>query len=507
MKRYSFRNFTKLIIIAVATALMFTSCNNENDELGDSTLSLAGTVWKSDVVYDDPIIDLDWVNIEKSYSYFYFIDEKRFVVKTHYKILDSNFGVKNGTYNDGGTYSISGSSLILTYGGRKNSYNTTFRYKDENLIEQSGAGPVLSKVGLMSSIDKTWAESVYLMYQPYSERIKVAVDTPTYTIEKKEGTINKVPYSHSLIYYVSIPDDQKVLSRGFTKMKFEYLADGLIFSTPNSTSGQFTLSIEKEIGCNLKGGVLVNVTSVFPKIILKLYLYDSLEKEFLLVKTTDLKLNPYNVADVDYDNLITSSSGSEVGYKYVDLGLPSKTKWAIQNLNAANIVDAGIEVAWAETETKSEFNHDNYKWFTKDYTPTKYNSKDKKTVLDPEDDAATVIMGGSWHTPTYEQVYELFDNTDRYYYTYKGRTGQIFVSKINGNVLFLPYVIRRFYFGYNGGESGYVEDAKLMTSSLKGINGSAYFIGTNDVFNMPKLFIRTGGRPYGYFVRPVCHAN
>ena len=57
-----------------------------------------------------------------------------------------------------------------------------------------------------------------------------------------------------------------------------------------------------------------------------------------------------------------------------------------------------------------------YKWSVNGSSSnfSKYNASDSKTVLDPEDDAAHVIMGGNWRMPTLDEYNELCLNTDIY---------------------------------------------------------------------------------------------
>ena len=72
---------------------------------------------------------------------------------------------------------------------------------------------------------------------------------------------------------------------------------------------------------------------------------------------------------------------------------------------------------------------------------TKYNETDGKTVLDLEDDAAYVNMGGRWHMPSKEQIKELITNTEATWvidYNGSGASGKLLTSNINGNKLFLP---------------------------------------------------------------------
>ena len=132
---------------------------------------------------------------------------------------------------------------------------------------------------------------------------------------------------------------------------------------------------------------------------------------------------------------ILSSSGKERGHSYVDLGLPSGTKWAAWNVGAAVPQDYGYYYAWGETTTKEVYNWETYR-FTTDggSTITKYNSTDSKATLEFSDDAAHVNWGGKWRMPIFEQWSELSHEcywvwTDNYnnsnvkgYIVYKAKT-------------------------------------------------------------------------------------
>lgn len=95
----------------------------------------------------------------------------------------------------------------------------------------------------------------------------------------------------------------------------------------------------------------------------------------------------------------------------VDLGLPSGLLWAKSNMGTTNPTEIGDYYAWGETSTKKEYHGENYKHYNFDKEKIlKYNEKDWKTVLDPEDDAARANLGVGYRIPTQEDWQELLDN-------------------------------------------------------------------------------------------------
>jgi hypothetical protein len=154
---------------------------------------------------------------------------------------------------------------------------------------------------------------------------------------------------------------------------------------------------------------------------------------------------------------LSSCSKDEPAYhEYVDLGLPSGTLWATCNIGASAPEDYGDYFAWGETKPKDNYDLDNYKWYNHDDNYyTKYNqsyskgyydesgnyvpvvTKDNKTELDPEDDAAYVNWGPSWRMPTHEQQQELVEQCTWTWTTRNGVYGQQGTGP-NGNTIFLP---------------------------------------------------------------------
>ncbi len=136
--------------------------------------------------------------------------------------------------------------------------------------------------------------------------------------------------------------------------------------------------------------------------------------------------------------------------EWVDLGLPSGLKWATCNIGASKPEEYGDYFAWGETEPYYEIGHAQsdspvwkagcelgYSWpsyvfelGTDWYGPfSKYVSKpscgtvDNKTILDPDDDAASVVLGDGWRMPTAEDWTELMENCDWIWTTYNNVPG------------------------------------------------------------------------------------
>ena len=150
-------------------------------------------------------------------------------------------------------------------------------------------------------------------------------------------------------------------------------------------------------------------------------------------------------------NGLLSEYNQSVGYEVaVDLGL--SVKWASVNVGASRIDEFGDYFAWGETAPKTVFTRYNYKfisdevdenWHSSVLKYTKYNPEDQKTVLDPEDDAASANWGGAWRIPSLEEWNELLnaDNCRWVKAETNGVKGYLVFSKKAGytdNAIFLP---------------------------------------------------------------------
>ncbi len=215
--------------------------------------------------------------------------------------------------------------------------------------------------------------------------------------------------------------------------------------------------------------------------------------------------------------------GTYNGHEYIDLGLPSGTLWATCNVGASTPEDYGDYFAWGETDPKTIYDWDAYKYcvgndtaLIKYCTNSKYGHNgftDNLTTLQPEDDAATANWGSGWCMPSKMQLDELEEYTAAKWTSLNGVKGRLFTAR-NGNALFLPAV-------------GYRSDAGLHTDGDDG----AYWLNSTCSSIYPEmdypnsaqhLHIRPGyggiyyvnvsyggDRCFGFAVRPVrsAHSN
>ena len=182
---------------------------------------------------------------------------------------------------------------------------------------------------------------------------------------------------------------------------------------------------------------------------------------------------------------------------YVDMG--DGVKWATMNVGADSPEGFGDHFAWGETSPKPGYTWIGYKWGSYSTDLTKYVTKegqgrdgfiDGKSVLEPEDDAATVNWGGDWRMPTEEEWLWLKDNCQ---WT-PSDGGHIVTSNVNGNTIFLPAA------GYKSNMQYFEGSGVYWSATLDGTYSSqarAFF------FNENNGNTTNGERYSGYSVRPV----
>ena len=219
---------------------------------------------------------------------------------------------------------------------------------------------------------------------------------------------------------------------------------------PNITYTLTVLSNNEEMGTVTGGGTYEIGTEAT-------LMATPTNEKYVFVKWSDDNTSSQRVIKVIANETYTAyfdvrpDTDTEDNPKWVDLGLPSGLKWAICNIGASKPEEYGNHYAWGETEPKSyhDYTLAAYKWMelvdsktiVKKYcTDANAGTVDNKTVLEPEDDAATVNWGGKWRMPTNEEWTELQENCTWTWvenFNGSGKNGYE-VKGANGNAIFLP---------------------------------------------------------------------
>lgn len=176
------------------------------------------------------------------------------------------------------------------------------------------------------------------------------------------------------------------------------------------------------------------------------------------------------------------------GHPWVDLGLPSGTKWATYNVGTKSIHGVGTRIAWGETATKKTF------------SPNTYTINDREISSyagDPQYDLATAQWGEGWYTPTLQQWEELIQYCDWDYVMINGINGVLFTSPKTYNTIFLPST------GYTDDETYKLKyttyNLAYWTSTGLHTNGAHSYIA-----NYEQGYMTTTNRYVAHCVRPVC---
>ena len=199
--------------------------------------------------------------------------------------------------------------------------------------------------------------------------------------------------------------------------------------------------------------------------------------------------------------VIKEESGDDDGHEYVDLGL--SVKWATCNVGASSPEEYGDYFAWGETVPKSDDSWTTYKWCEgTDSTLTKYNINsdygivDDRIRLEMEDDAACANWGEKWRIPTDAEWSELIDNCISMWTIQNGVLGRKFMSKKNGNSIFLPAAGRWFEGSLTDARShGFYWSSSLCTDAPD----NAYCVD----FSSRGIYLDPGSRSSLMPVRPV----
>lgn len=186
---------------------------------------------------------------------------------------------------------------------------------------------------------------------------------------------------------------------------------------------------------------------------------------------------------------------------YVDLGLPSGTKWATTNLGAYSPEKIGNYYAWGNLTTSTIYDNahlkywDSYKYtkYTTSYKDAVSGSADYKKTLDSSDDVARFMWEGIWRMPTKTECEELIRYCTWSEETLNGVKGFRVKGK-NAFSIFLP-------------NTGYKSDSALDVSTAAYYWSSSLYETSKPyalkAFGISNIKVDTSIRCWGMPVRPV----
>ena len=198
---------------------------------------------------------------------------------------------------------------------------------------------------------------------------------------------------------------------------------------------------------------------------------------------------------------ISNPDGYINGHGYVDLGLPSGTKWATCNIGAEKSIEIGNYYSWGEYKIKEVYDYDK--------SETIYKHID--CIAGSSDfDTAKRLWGDNWNMPTVEQWKELFSKTKVKYHTINSIRGFIFIGR-NNKTIFIPYggekegknIFLQNHFGrYWTSNADYRYDGTEYPFHPDNAYASVCYFQT--AYDKPSFFIDPEWRGHGFPIRPVC---
>lgn len=205
----------------------------------------------------------------------------------------------------------------------------------------------------------------------------------------------------------------------------------------------------------------------------------------------------------------------------VDLGL--SVKWANMNVGASSPYEYGGYYAWGEIEEKRFYygsisskhikvtvipGQEDLQSVNLILDTLRYSTRDKKILLEENDDVAFMSWGAEWRIPTAEQMQELVDNCHWTPVSKNGTNGFLVYSKVNSNSIFLPLAGYKTGHQSKGTERRYCSRIGIYwTSSLSDDASMSHVLsiskgGDEDLTGIVSMGYNV--RTDGCVVRPVC---
>ena len=191
---------------------------------------------------------------------------------------------------------------------------------------------------------------------------------------------------------------------------------------------------------------------------------------------------------------ISNPDGYINGHGYVDLELPSGTKWATCNIGSNSPEDYGYYLAWGETEPKKEYDNTLLKGVPIDDISNNDNY-----------DVAKIKWGNGWSIPSKNQWDELIQCCKLKVLSMHGIKGVLFIGN-NGKTLFFPATGRKLgtLLQFDGNDGYYWSSNADYTYQGKPAYASDAY-STEYVISKTACiaFCQPEWREYGLTIRPI----
>lgn len=424
----------------------------------------------------------------------------------------------------------------------------------KNIIELKADGTVyISGIGSYDGTTTDGASTIQDTIQDTNDKVQNVIEE----LEKVNTSIDSINIEKSqdsdLVYTlrvdgedrgtINIPKDQFLKDVSYNDVTNELV---FTFVTKDTDNKEVRVNLTDLVDIYTAGnGINIDNKQISVKI-------DGTSDPYIQLSADGVKITGINEALEDYlplfggtmtGNITFKSAPDSNGHEYVDLGLPSGNLWAKYNIGANTEEEAGLRFQWGDTqgytaeqvgdgEGLKAFDWADYK-FSIDGSSSKfskYNDSDSKTVLDPEDDAAHVNMGGNWRMPTLDECKELCLNTDIYLVPTEGEEIQGTAQKQNGNVNInwasqAQGTLKGVKFCKKGDKQTYMfvpASGRAYDGSVQKVSKNGYLWSSSRVAGFSSILVTSAwlfgfdafdgyvgntGRRYGHPVRGVLSSN
>ena len=411
------------------------------------------------------------------------------------------YGDKSGMFTSTNTESAASAEFRGTLGSftldGETEFVAAYPYSDENII--SGTTLTMTLPAEQTAVEGTFADDLF---------ISVA--------KSKDYKLHFYNVCGGVQFSLARGDIKKVVFRGNNgeslagRLTVEFASDGKP-QISGINAGKTSVTMTAPAGGTLKEGSWYYLV-LAPQVLQKGYTMEFYTDVLVDMVSSD---SPVSIRRSVWGVLKDLAAEEPGGLEAVDLGL--SVKWANMNLGATKPEEFGDYYAWGDTEPyytnlnplvwksgkEAGYEWPSYKWcMGTDRSITKYCSNaeygyqgftDDRTILDLEDDAAHVNLGGKWRMPTLAEVDDLIGQCTWIWDSYNGVDGYWVVNKTNtNNRIFLPAA---GYFEGTVAGLGYYWSSSFETDSPK--FADVLFIKSND------LNSHSAYRCFGFTIRPV----